>query len=417
MSVIRKSLPLLVLVPVLAGCSLFSGPDHAPAPTEPLTALPRALSAAEQRVVAGSNAFAFGLLREVARGDPGGSVFLSPISASLALGMTATGARGETLDGMRAALGFPGASLDEIDPAYHDLMALVLGLDGGVDVRLANSIWTRQGFPFLPSFTDAVQRWFDAQVTALDFNDPSAPGTINAWVSKGTGGKIPTIVDGPIGSEIVMYLINATYFKASWRERFDPARTAPATFHRGDGGTQSVPMMHRSGDVSYFDAGDATGVELPYGRGAFVMDVVLPATGTVGELVASLDSARWARWLAGLHSAQVDLGLPRFRLTNDRLLNDPLIALGMRVAFTPNVADFTGMSPAGKQLYISKVKQKTYADVNEEGTEAAAVTSVEIGVTAVPQRISFVADRPFLVAIRERLSGTILFVGVVQGIG
>ncbi len=414
MSMLRKSLPLLVLVPALAGCSLFSGPEHTPAPTEPLTALPRPLSAAEQRVVAGSSVFAFGLLREVARGDPGGNVFLSPISASLALGMTATGARGETLDGMRNALGFGGASLDEIDPAYHDLMALVLGLDGGVDVRLANSIWMRQGFPFLSSFTDAAQRWFEARVTALDFNDPSAPATINAWVNEGTGGKIPTIVDAPIDPAIVMYLINATYFKASWRERFDPAKTVQTTFHRGDGGTQTVPMMRRSGDVVYFDAGDARGVELPYGRGAFVMDVVLPATGTVGDLVASLDTARWAGWLARLHSTQVDLGLPRFRLTNDRLLNDPLVALGMGAAFTPDGADFTGMSPLGRKLYISKVKQKTYADVNEEGTEAAAVTSVEIGVTAMPQRISFVADRPFLVAIRERLSGTILFVGVVQ---
>ncbi len=415
MSTVRAGLRLLVLAPAMAACSLFSG--HERTPTEPLTALPRPLSAAEQRVVAGSNAFAFGLLREVARADPTGNVFLSPISASLALGMAANGARGVTLDGMRAALGFDGAALDEIDPAYHDLMALLLGLDSGVDVRLANSLWLRQGFPFLPAYTDLVQRWFGAQVTALNFDDPAAPATINAWVSRGTGGKIPTIVDGPIGSEIVMFLINASYFKAGWRDRFDPARTTSTAFHRGDGGTTTVPMMRRAGEIAYFEAADARGVELPYGRGAFVMDVVLPDTGRkVGDLVASLNTARWNEWLARLDSTQVDLGLPRFRLTNDRLLNEPLVALGMRAAFTPNGADFTGMSPAGLQLYISKVKQKTYADVNEEGTEAAAATSVEIGVTAVPLRVSFIVDRPFLVAIRERFSGTILFIGVVQGI-
>ncbi len=412
MSSLSKTLAILALLPALAGCS--SGSNQTP--TEPLTALPRPLTAAEQRVVAGSNAFAFRLLGEVARADPAGNVFLSPISASLALGMTANGARGETLDGMRSALGFGSAPLEQIDPAYHDLTALVLGLDRGLDVRVANSIWARKDFPFLPSFYDVGRRWFDAEVTTLDFDDPGAAPTINAWVNRSTGGKIPTIVEAPIDPAVVMYLINATYFKGAWRERFDPARTVQEPFHRGDGRTQTVPMMHRAGDVAYFEAADARGVELPYGRGAFVMDVVLPATGTVGSLVAALDTTRWAGWLRQLHPTQVDLALPRFRLENDRLLNEPLMRLGMQVAFTAGQADFTGMSPAGKGLFISKVKQKTWAEVNEEGTEAAAATSVEISKTAMPVRTPFIVDRPFLLAIRERLSGTILFVGVVQGI-
>jgi serpin B len=405
--------PLLLLA-VAAACNASAGPDRGTRP-EPLTALPRALTAPEQRVVAGSNAFAFGLLREVAQDDAAGNLFLSPLSASLALGMTMNGARGETLDGMRSALGFGGAALTEVNPAYHDLMALLLGLDPGVDLRLANSIWARQGFPILQSFSDDVSRYFNAEANVLDFNDAGAAGRINDWVKRGTGGMITTIVDPPIPADVVLYLINATYFKGSWSDRFDPAETHDAPFHAADGSLPSVRMMHRAGSARYFEAADARGVELPYGRDAFVMDVVLPATGrTVGDVVASLDTARWNGWLAGLRTGAVDVSMPSYRLENDRVLNPQLIRLGMQAAFTPNGADFTGLSPAGKQLFISKVRQKTYADVNEEGTEAAAVTSVGVSLTAMPVLPTFVFDHPFLVAIRERFSGTILFLGAVR---
>ena len=414
MSARRFALLSLTLLPLVGACQASAGPDRGTRP-DPLTALPRALTAPEQRVVAGSNAFAFGLLREVARDDAAGNVFLSPLSASLALGMTMNGARGATLDGMRSALGFGGAALTEVNPAYHDLMALLLGLDPGVDLRLANSIWVRQEFPILTSFSDDVSRYFDAEANVLDFNDAGAAGRINEWVKRGTGGTIPTIVDPPIPADVVLYLINATYFKGSWSDRFDPAETRAAPFHADDGSVPTVQMMHRAGSARYFEAADARGVELPYGRGAFVMDVVLPATGkTVGDVVASLDTARWAGWLGGLRTGEVDVSMPKYRLDNDRVLNSQLIRLGMQVAFTPNGADFTGLSPEGRKLFISKVRQKTYADVNEEGTEAAAVTSVGVSVTAMPVRPTFVFDRPFLVAIRERFSGTILFLGAVR---
>ncbi len=406
-------LPLLALATLLGACDLFTGPRSETQP-EPLTSLPRALTAAEQQVITGSNGFAFGLLRETARGDTAANVFLSPLSASMALGMAMNGARGETLDGMRATLGFGAGSLADANHAYRSLLGLLAGLDDGVDVRVANSVWTRQGFPFERAFFDTVQTYFDARVTALDFNSPQAAATINDWVKQSTDGRIDGIVDAPIDPSMVMFLIDAVYFKGSWRDRFDPAETRDAPFSTDAGATLTVKMMHRSGDGSYFQAADGTtGVELPYSRGAYVMDLVLPPEGTrLADLVAALDATRWDGWIGALHTADLDLSMPRLRLDYEAVLNQPLQDLGMATAFSPDRADFTGMSAAGG-LYISIVKQKTWVKVDEEGTEAAATTSVGMGVTSVPQRVRFTVDRPFLVAIRERLSGSILFLGAI----
>lgn len=402
---------LLFAALIVAAC------DHGGGPTQPqpLTGLPRALTAAERGVVTGSNAFAFGLLREVVQADTAASVFLSPLSASMALGMTMNGAVGPTLDGMRSALGFGNMPMADIDASFRSLIDLLRGLDGSVDFRLANSIWARQGFPFRQSFYDAARQYFDAETAELDFSSPGAAQTINNWVKDATAGKIPSIVDPAIPSDVVMYLINAVYFKGAWRDRFDAGQTRDGPFTRSNGTSATVKMMHRTGDIAYFATAGARGVVLPYGRDAYAMTVVLPEPGrTLKDLVATLDTATWNRWHDAARTTEVQLSMPRFTLTNDRFLNEPLAHLGMQRALTPTQADFTGMSPAGDRLYISKVRQKTFVDVNEEGTEAAAATSVEIGLTSAPVGpVVFTVDRPFLVAIRERFSGTILFIGAI----
>lgn len=394
----------------LSGCeSLFGPGDRAP---EPLNELPRALSASERAVIGASNRFAFGLLRGVVDRDTASNVFLSPLSASMALGMTMNGARGETFTGMRSALGFGAMETREINASYRSLLDLLLGLDRSVDLRIANSIWVRQGFPLHEAFVASSREYFDARVSALDFSDPGAPKVINAWVERGTNGKIKEIVE-QIDPDVMLYLINAVYFKGSWTARFDRARTHDASFRRADGSEQRVRMMHLpQGKVRSLWTPEAQIVDLPYGRGAFSMTVVLPAHGRSLEgLLASVDAEKWNTWMGQLREGELDVFLPRFRLEYEQLLNKTLQSLGMERAFAPGLADFSGMSPAGAGLYISKVKQKTYVDVNEEGTEAAAVTSVEMRVVSAPP--SFVANRPFLVAIRERLSGTILFLGLI----
>lgn len=403
----------LVLAAALAAASACGDPSGPSAPSAPLTALPRPLTAAETRVRDASNGFAFGLLREVNRASRDSNVFISPLSASMALGMTLNGARGLTLDSMRVALGVAGAPLDEVNEGYRTLAALLRGLDPSTELRIANSVWSRSGFAVEPAFTAAVREHFGGTAQALDFWSPAAPRAINAWVHENTAGKIATIIDGPIPSNVVMYLINAVYFKGVWRDAFDPANTRAESFGAPGGALQVRMMRGEVEGAGYHRAPGVTVLELPYGNGAFAMTIALPDSGaSVEALTDSLTPTRWAAWTAALRTSTVDVAMPRFRLEWGETLNDALGALGMGIAFDDHRADLTGINPAGG-LFISEVKQKTYVDVDEKGTEAAAVTSVAIALSSAPVVPTVRVDRPFVVALRERLTGSILFVGKV----
>ena len=397
---------------LLTACGSTTDPGTGGTRPAALQALPRALTASEQKVIGAANDFSFSLFRQVSSAQQGANVFTSPLSASMALGMTMNGAANATYDQMRAALAFGGASETDINQGYKSLIALLRGLDASVDFRIANSVWYRTGFPFNQTFLDASATWFDAQVTALDFASPSAVTTINTWVSSATAAKIPKIVD-QISSDQVMLLINAIYFKGSWRDKFDATKTIDAPFH-GIVGDRSAKLMHRNATIAYLGTADFDAADLPYGNSAFSMTVLLPKAGKNIETIASgIQGTDWATWAAQFHDATMDLYLPRFTFSWERTLNDDLKALGMRDAFAASGADFTRMSPRGRELYISFVKQKTFVDVNEEGTEAAAATSVGVSVTSAPVPVVIRVDRPFLFVIRERLSGTVLFIGKV----
>jgi serine protease inhibitor len=406
----RLGLALLVTA-ATAACRDSAGPaEDAPGK---LTELPRALTTGERQLVQRSNAFSFGLLAAVNARHQGKNVFISPLSASMALGMTMNGAAGETLDQMRSTLGFAGVELPEINSSYRSLIDLLRGLDRRVDFRIANSIWYQQGFPFEQEFLTTAARSFDAEVAGVDFRNAEATKSrINDWVSDETAGKIPTIIETLSGDE-VMFLINAMYFKGSWRDRFKESETQSAPFHKDDGTTQPVRLMHRRGPVRAARRADVTVVESAYGADAYTMTVLLPPAGTtVDDFVRGLTEETWVEWMKSLAEQEAILYLPKFKLTWEDKLNDPLQALGMRLPFT--AADFTGMSRSrGRELVISEVKQKTFVDVNEEGTEAAAVTSVGIAPTCACGPAEIRIDRPFVFAIRERLSGTILFVGKI----
>jgi serine protease inhibitor len=402
---------LLVLAALAVACKDPSGPE---ARTPRITELPRALSAGEQRVISASNAFGFGLLRELDRTHAGKNIFMSPLSASMALGMTMNGAAGQTYDQMREALAFGAASRGEINESYRSLIDMLRGLDPTVEFRIANSIWYRNTFPFEQTFLTESQQYFDARVAALDFNAANAAPTINDWVKQSTNNKIEEIVDGPIGDDVVMYLINAIYFNGSWTTRFDKSKTRQDQFTTIDGTTAPIEMMRLTDTVRVAQTGDVQAIDLPYGGGAYSMTILLPRPGkSVTDVVSSLTAASWQNTIANATAQEIELQMPKFKLRWEALLNDPLMALGMNLPFSAGLADFTRMSPMGTALYISKVKQKSYVDVHEEGTEAAAVTSVEIRVvcTCGPQVIRI--DRPFVFAIRERLSGTILFMGKI----
>lgn len=381
-----------------------------------LTALPRALTASEIKVRDAANAFAFALWGKINTAQRDTNVFVSPLSASFALGMTLNGAANQTADQMRAALQFGTATLPEINAGYKSLVALLTALDPGVQMQIANSIWYRQEFPFRQAFFDTTRVYFDATVRGLDFNAKAASlATINGWVSAATAGKIPTVLDD-IQAQHVMFLINAIYFKGSWRAKFDPAQTAAATFRASVGASQSVQMMHRLDSLLYAESATYQAADLLYGNTAFTLTVLLPKAGTdVETLAGTLTPAAWQAITAGMRTQKVDFSLPRLTLKYERTLNDDLKALGMVVPFSPGGADFTQMAaaPAGNQLFIDFVKQNTFVDINEEGTEAAAVTTVGVGVTSMPVYPVMRVDRPYLLVLRERLTGTVLFLGKI----
>ena len=381
--------------------------------------LPRALTAGERQLVAANNQFAFAFFGALAaRAGPDSNLFVSPVSIAMALGMTVNGAAGTTRDSMLHALQLSGLSMDEVNRGYRSVIDLLRGLDSGVEFTLANSIWARAGYSFGAAFLDDARTYFDATVRTLDFAAPTAAQTINDWVNAQTRGKIPEIVDSPIPRDVIMYLINAIYFKGSWTQQFDRALTRDAPFTLRGGGTVIAPMMsHRDAAPARYYAGDGvTIVDLPYGGRAWSMTIVLPRTAAdIDSLVAGLTQERWDGWMAALDTGGVLVTMPKFTLRYDRELRDVLSTLGMGIAFYRDLADFTRLIPADR-AYISKVKHKTFVDVYEEGTEAAAVTSVEISrvvcCSGGPPHV--IVDRPFLVAIRERLSGTILFLGRVM---
>ncbi|MDB4905278.1 MAG: proteinase inhibitor serpin [Gemmatimonadetes bacterium] len=410
------SLRTLALASMLLGgaCSSTTGVSPKGGQPTALTTLPRALSAGEASTVSSANAFTFSLFRQVVTTAPADNAFASPLSASYALGMAMNGANGSTFSAMRASLEFP-ATMDRqaIGESWSTLTALLTSLDPSTDVRVANSIWWRQQFPFSQAFIDEDKRWFGAEAKALDFGSAQAVPTINGWVSTATNGKIPTIVES-IPGDAVMFLINALYFKGSWRDKFDVSRTTDAPFTTQSGALQ-VRMMHRSGQVSYAEGSTWQAVELPYGNAAWNMTVLLPKAGTTANaLVASLDAPAFAAIVGAMRERAVSLSLPKLRLEWERELGPDLTALGMGVAFS-DAADFSRMSPS-VPVQISSVKQKTFVQVDEEGTEAAAATSVTVVLTSAPQFVDVTVDRPFVLVIRERLSGTILFIGRIGSI-
>lgn len=403
-----SGLPVLAAgaLALAAACSDPVGPPAA------IEQLPRALSVSEQEVIDASNTFAFDLLREASMRTDSANVVLSPLSASMALGMTMNGADGETYDEMHAMLGFGAMTRDEVNQAYHDVLDLLLDLDPAVEIAIANSTWAREGFPFLPSFYETITSYFNAEANVLDFARPDAPDIINAWVEEKTKGRIDTIIDR-IDGDAIMFLLNAVYFKGDWRTQFDPAKTRPAPFRLDDGTTVQVQMMTASDmPVRLGHVGGVQVAELPYGGDAFTMVVALPPQGTpLADLVATLDRATWDSWVASLGALNgADVAVPRFELEFEQTLNQTLQALGMEAAFDDTRADFSRLTDA-TGIVIKAVKQKTFMRVDEVGTEAAAVTSVEVGVTSLGPSIRL--DRPFLLAIRERHSGTILFTGLI----
>jgi serpin B len=401
-----KFLTILMVVSLsFSECSNHNGPVGDPGDI--------VLTEKSLQLVKSDNSFSFNLFSKIPE-DRQHNVMISPLSVSLALSMTLNGADGTTKTAMQNVLGFESLTQDEINQIYLDLISALKKADPKVVLNIANSIWIKNGFPVLKSFTDVNKNYFDASVTNLDF-DQAAINTINNWVNTNTNGKIPTILDSISPNEI-MFLINAIYFNGKWLYQFDPAKTVNSDFALAGGQSVSVPMMKIKEKFAYSVQSGYKALKMPYGRGKFQMIILLPDEGTSpSEIAGQLDRTKWEDLNSSLiNPVEIDVWLPKFQYSWEIQLNQILSDLGMAVAFDPNSANFAKIN-SDIQLYITKVKHKTFIKVNEEGTEAAAVTSVGVGMTAVPVNpLEFHVNRPFLYLITEEDTGAILFMGRVE---
>lgn len=368
--------------------------------------------------VAELNRFADQLLRQAAQND--GNVMISPASIYLALAMTLQGADEDTADAMMEVLAGTDLTLDDLNRTARSLMTSWSANDKGAELSLANAIWFDQEFQARQAFLQANADYYGAAARRLDFKDVKTVGIINDWVSDATREKITEIVD-QIDPDVVMYLMNAVYFKADWAQEFEKADTVERSFQSPDG-EKTVDFMHRIGAILDISADGASGVALPYKDPDYVFFALMPDDETMTPeqwLQAQSEAELFAdirdRIVSGSEST-VSLAMPRFESNYEDSLKDDLSALGMGIAFAPGEANFTKMQESGaNNLYIGEVKHKTFIRVDEKGTEAAAVTSVEMRVTSMPGFDNeIVLDRPFVYGIMHLPSGVPLFAGIVE---
>jgi serpin B len=354
--------------------------------------------------------FGFKLLTELYNQKPGTNVFISPLGVSIALTMTYNGAGGETQRAMAKTLEIEGMELQAVNQANAQLREITKSTDPQIELAIANSIWLRDTFDETnPDFLDRNERFFGAEIASLDFDDPQTLETINRWVNTNTQGKITEILS-KIEEHEVMFLINAIYFKGGWKGKFDPSKTQAGIFHLLDGSEKQLPMMSHICNYSYLEATGFRAIGIPYGEGRVSMYIFLPEpSSNLDEFLEDLNAENWKSWLSQFRE-ELDLRLimPRFKLEYQVLLNDALKALGMEIAFIPYVANLSGIAPL---LFIEKVIHKTFLEVNEEGTEAAAVTLVGLPPASGPR--PFVVNRPFFFTIHDNWTNTILFMGTV----
>lgn len=451
-----------------AGCVLFflisvsvlllSACDETGTTAAPATPTPTALAPAapDPRVVEAHNRFGMLLLEQLlSDGDADDrNVVISPVSIALALSMAYNGAGGQTAEAMADAMQLSPLLRDGLSRAHINgsNLALLQALQGagevagdggtgdrdtghggagaaaaveenGSQVRLniANGLWHRLDFRLNERFLEDMERSYRAAVEGLDFAQPESVQRINGWVSRATEGLIPSVVD-QLDDDVVMLLINAVYFKGQWTTPFDREATRPMPFHLSDGNPIEVPMMYRAGRVAYYEDEDVQAVRLPYGDDErLAMYLFLPRSGkTVTDVARLLSSEGVSDLVSRFAPAHGQVMIPRLDVAYSARLKGALRALGMGVAFQGSAADFSPMLPEGspRNVYMNDVIHRSVLKVDEEGTEAAAVTSIEFRVTSMPAYdFIFRADRPFVLAIRDDETEALLFAGAIVNPG
>ncbi|MBK8014590.1 MAG: serpin family protein [Deltaproteobacteria bacterium] len=367
----------------------------------------------------GNASFAFALHKTIAKSE--GNLFYSPFSISSALAMTYAGAKGKTEKEMEQVLQF-GAAPAELHPTFA---ALLGELSSNEDYKLviANRLWGEQSYPFRATFLDLTREYYDGGFVPVDFKTESkaARGKINTWVEEKTNKKITDLIPaGLLDSLTRLVLTNAIHFKGSWADQFDEHATRPMSFELSPKKQIKTSMMFKTAQFRYAQKDGVQLLELPYKGGRLSMVLLMPVERhQLAQVEAKLEPKMMSQWNGALTRQEVEIQIPKLKITAKLSLKKVLQEMGMKTAFSPNEADFTGMSnlpkDSAEELYIAEVLHKAFVEVNEEGTEAAAATAVVMKARGVakPRHVRFIADQPFLFLIRDRKTSSVLFVGRV----
>lgn len=367
----------------------------------------------EDQLVNSQTQFGFKLLQELFSQNDHQNTFISPTSIALALSMLYNGAEGVTQQEIASTLEYQGLSLEEINHSSQVLQQLLNDTDSEITLAVANSLWAREEFEIKSQFLETNKQVYQAEVAKLDFNNPNASQTINNWVDNKTNGKITRIV-GQLQPSDILFLINAIYFKGQWTTQFDAAKTQEKPFYLLGGQVKQHPLMSHRAKYPYLETEQFQAISLTYGEEKrFSFYVFLPHQETnIEAFIQTLTTENWNEWMTQFRSREGSIELPRFRIEYEAQLNDILKKLGMKTSFDSNQANFSNIS--SQPLVVSSVQHKTFVEVNEEGTEAAAVTSIGMRTTSIPEPpFQMSVNRPFFCAIRDNQTGTLLFVGTI----
>lgn len=373
------------------------------------------LTKAQEEMVEDGNAFAFNLLDAVSQNKEfaGKDFMVSPLSISFVLGALDNGAKGQTSEEILDVLGFDGCSVEDINEYSRNILRGCTEVDNLVDVKIANAVVVKEGYNLKKGFSDALENYYDAYVRSIKFDD-KAVDAINDWCNEQTKGLIPEIID-EIPENARLFALNSIYFKGAWEYKFEKEDTKKESFTNIDGTSSNTWMMHMEEWLDYSSNDTWSTVRLPYGNGSYSMYVLLPHEGVnLDVLIDELDEATWENVKNRMRSCKVDLKLPRFETASDINLVDIMKSLGMERAFIPGMAEFGEMFENESGIYLGLLKQKSKIIVNEEGTEAAAVTiggCMATGVMPDNGIKTFHADRPFIYLIQEKSSNAIFFIG------
>ncbi|WP_346938706.1 serpin family protein [uncultured Clostridium sp.] len=409
-----KKIISLMLVAIIStsliGCEKFSSKNN-----EQISA-----KEVDKKVVEGNNKFAFNIFKEISKDESNKNVFISPLSISMALTMTYNGARENTKAEMNKVLGYEGMDYDKINNDYKILHSYLENLDENIKLNISNSIWIKEGEDINKEFININKDIFGAKVDNLDFTKPSSVDKINNWIEKSTNKMIKDMLKGPIDGNVIMYLINAIYFKGQWQDPFDTNDNIIGEFTNSKGEKSKIDFMRKIADSDktfYGEKDDFQAIKMPYDSGKVSMYAVLPKEGLdIDSFINTLDMNKWnsIKKSIGKEKEAVNVSFPKFQIEyGAKELKEPLVSLGMKDIFS----DAANLSGIREGIYVSSVLHQGKIEVNENGSEAAAVTIVEVRETAMPiidETKEFIANRPFVFIIEDEESGTILFMGKLE---